>query len=164
MGLDFETYVAQSRTGLLRLAIVVTDDRELAQDVVQEVLMKAGQRWAKIGRLDHPHAYVRRMLSNEIISWHRKWGRVESRPALELDRAIPDPAGAVDRREALLREVARLPVQQRSAIALRYFEDLSDEQIGVVLGCRPATVRAHLHRALKTLRVESTLEALNPIR
>lgn len=162
--MDFDTYAAQSRGSLLRLAVVVTDDRELAQDVVQEVLLKANQRWNRIGSLEYPHAYVRRMLSNEIISWHRKWGRVESRPARELDQAVPDPASLVDRRDALLREVARLPLHQRTAIVLRYFEDLSDEQIADTLGCRPATVRAHLHRALKTLRIEPTLEALNPIR
>ena len=162
--MNFETYVTQSRRGLLRFAVVLTNDPELAQDVVQEVLLKAGQRWHKIGRLAQPHAYVRRMLTNEVIYQHRKWGRVQARPESELDRAVPDAMGAVDRREAIVRELARLPVQQRAAVVLRYFEDLSDEQIGDILGCRPATVRAHLHRALKALRVEATVTALNPVR
>ncbi len=162
--MDFETYVARSRRGLLRFAIVLTNDPELAQDVVQEVLLKAGQRWRKIGRLDQPHAYVRRMLSNEVISQHRRWGRVEARPESDLDRPTADRLAGVDRREAIVRELARLPVQQRAAVVLRYFEDLSDEQIGDILGCRPATVRAHLHRALQALRVEATVTALTPVR
>ena len=160
----FETYVTQSRRRLLRYAVVLTNDPELAQDVVQEVLLRAGQRWHKIGRLDEPHAYVRRMLTNEVVSWHRKWGRVEARPAPDLDRAIHDPTDVVDRRETILRELSRLPARQRAAIVLRYFEDLTDAQIAEVFGCRAATVRIHIHRAMKTLRVDTTAAALQVIR
>jgi RNA polymerase sigma-70 factor (sigma-E family) len=161
---EFKTYVTESRRRLLRYAVVLTNDPELAQDVVQEVLLRAGQRWHKIARLDEPHAYVRRMLTNEVVSWRRKWGRVEARPDSDLDRAIHDPTGAVDRRETILRELSRLPARQRAAIVLRYFEDLSDEQIGEVFGCRTATVRIHIHRAIKTLRVDATAAAFAVVR
>ena len=162
--MDFETYATQSRRRLLRYAVVLTNDPDLAEDVLHEVLLRAGQRWSKIGRLDEPHAYVRRMLTHEVVSWHRKWGRVTARPDAELDQPILDPTGAVDRREAILRELSRLPVRQRAAIVLRYFEDLSDDQIGQVLGCRAGTVRIHIHRAMKRLRVETTISALQHVR
>lgn len=162
--MDFETYVTQSRRRLLRYAVVLTNDPELAEDVLQEVLLRAGQRWHKIGRLDEPHAYVRRMLTNEVVSWRRKWGRVEARPDPQLDRAVHDPIGAVDRRDTILRELSRLPARQRAAVVLRYFEDLTDEQIGEVLGCRPTTVRIYIYRAMKTLRVDTTAAAFQIVR
>lgn len=162
--MDFETYVTQSRRRLLRYAIVLTNDPGQAEDLLHDVLLRAGQRWARIGRLDDPHAYVRRMLTHQVVSWHRKWGRITTRPDAELDRPIVDPTGVVDRREALLRELSRLPVRQRAAIVLRYFEDLSDDQIGQVLGCGAGTVRIHIHRAMKRLRVEATTSALQHVR
>jgi RNA polymerase sigma-70 factor (sigma-E family) len=161
---NFETYVTQSRRRLLRYAVVLTNDPELAEDVLQEVLLRAGQQWPKIGRLDEPHAYVRRMLTNEVVSWRRKWGRVEARPDPDLDRLMHDPTGVVDRRETILRELARLPARQHAAVVLRYFEDLTDEQIGEVLGCRTTTVRIYIHRAMKTLRVETTAAVLQVVR
>ncbi len=162
--MDFETYVAQSRRPLLRYAVVLTNDPELAEDVLQEALLRAGQRWHRIGRLDDPHAYVRRMLTNEVISWRRKWGRVEVRPDRELDRTVHDPTGVVDRRDAILRELGRLPARQRAALVLRYFEDLSDDQIAGILGCRATTVRIYVSRAMKTLRVETAVAAFQVVR
>ena len=162
--MDFETYATQSRRRLLRYAVVLTNDPDLAEDLLHEVLLRAGQGWSKIGRLAEPHAYVRRMLTHEVVSWHRKWGRIAARPDAELDRPTLDPTGAVDRREAILRELGGLPVRQRAAIVLRYFEDLTDQQMGQVLGCRAGTVRIHIHRAMKRLRVETTISALQHVR
>ncbi|MGI8881103.1 MAG: SigE family RNA polymerase sigma factor [Jatrophihabitans sp.] len=152
--MDFETYATQSRQRLLRLAVVLTDDPELAQDVVQDVLLKAQQRWPTIGALDQSHAYVRRMIVNEVVSWRRKWGRIEARPDERLDRQVPDQTDAIDSRDAILRELALLPARQRAAVVMRYFEDMSDVEIAAVLDCRPATARGLLHRALKALRVD----------
>lgn len=152
--MDFESYVLDARTPLLRFAVVLTDDPELAQDVVQEVLLRAQQRWDTIRGLDHPHAYVRRMVVNEVISTHRRSSRVEARPDDELDVPTADPTDAVDRRDALLRRLGRLPVNQRAAVVMRYLEDMADDEIAAVLGCTAGTVRVHVHRALARLRVD----------
>jgi RNA polymerase sigma factor (sigma-70 family) len=93
------------------------------------------------------------MLANEVISWRRKWARLQARPYQVLDRLVADPTGEVDRRDALLRQLALLPGKQRAALVLRFYEDLSDSEIAEALGCSPATVRVHVHRALATLRV-----------
>jgi RNA polymerase sigma-70 factor (sigma-E family) len=151
---DFESYVLDARTPLLRFAVVLTDDPELSQDVVQEVLLRTQQRWDTIRGLDHPHAYVRRMVVNEVISAYRRSSRVEVRPDDELDVPTADPTDAVDRRDALLRRLGRLPVNQRAAVVMRYLEDLTDDEIAAVLGCTPGTVRVHVHRALARLRVD----------
>lgn len=158
--MDFESYVRDSRTPLLRFAVVLTDDPELAQDVVQEVLLRAQQKWSTIGGLDYPHAYVRRMVVNEVISSRRRSARIEVRPDAELDSVTADPTEAVDRRDALLAELGRLPVNQRAAVVMRYLEDMSDTEIAYVLGCAPVTVRVHVHRALTRLRVDLGSAAL----
>jgi DNA-directed RNA polymerase specialized sigma24 family protein len=73
----FEEY-ARARLGpLLRLARGMTLDSALAEDLVQDLLIKVHRRWAQISRLDAPDVYVRRMLINEYISWRRKWGRIQ---------------------------------------------------------------------------------------
>ena len=56
-----------------RYAIVLTGNRDLAQDVVQEVLVRAQVKWRRIERTDAPEAYVRRMVLNEYLSWRRSW-------------------------------------------------------------------------------------------
>jgi RNA polymerase sigma factor (sigma-70 family) len=63
-----------------------------------------------------------------------------------------DPAVALDERDAILRVVAALPPRQRAAVVLRYYEDLPDDEIADLLGCRPVTVRSLISRALATLR------------
>lgn len=152
--MDFETYAQQSTGALLRFALVLSNDAGLAQDVVQEVLLRALSHWDRIGSLPYPHAYVRRMVVNEFVSWRRKWARVVPTPDAQLDRAVVDAGDMTDLRNDLVAQLAKLPRSQRAAIVMRYFEDMPDVDIAAALGCRPTTVRGYLHRGLKTLRVK----------
>jgi RNA polymerase sigma-70 factor (sigma-E family) len=155
----FDEFLTYRLTSLLRFAMVVTCDPHVAEDVVQEVLLRANERWARIGGLDQPEAYLKRMVVNEYISWRRRATRVVTldRPALDhLVPPTPDPAdGRVDR-DDLAARVARLTPKQRAVVALRYYDDRSDAEIADVLGCSEGTVRAHASRALATLRAELT--------
>jgi RNA polymerase sigma-70 factor (sigma-E family) len=152
----FEQYAATRLDALLRFAVVLTNDRGLAEDVVQEVLIRAERRWDLIIGLDHPEAYLRRMVVNEFLSWRRKWSRIIPHPAAQADRAadVPDHAAAYAQREELLAEVAKLPRQQRVVLVLRYFEDLPDAEIAEILGCTASTVRGYALRGLRALRIE----------
>lgn len=160
--MEFETYVRQHARSLVAFATVLANDPATAEDVVQEVLLRAHARWPAIAATSRPHAYVRRMVVNETTSWRRKWGRVEARPDHDLDRVERDATVVTDARDALVRAVADLPARQRAAVVLRYFEDLDDAEIAGVLDCRAATVRGYLHRALKTLRVDLVVDELDP--
>jgi RNA polymerase sigma-70 factor (sigma-E family) len=156
--MQFEEFAAARLPALLRYAMLLTGDRELARDLVQDVLIRVLVRWRLVSGADDPYAYVRRMVTNAFLSWRRRKA-VRTVPltfeALDGPAAPrqPDPPGG---RSDLWDRLATLPRQQRVVLVLRYYEDLSDAEIADVLRCRPATVRAYAARALATLRVELT--------
>jgi RNA polymerase sigma-70 factor (sigma-E family) len=155
--MTFEQFAATRLDAVVRFATVLTNDRGLAEDVVQEVLIRAHARWTQIESLDQPEAYVRRMVVNEFYSWRRKWARIAPRPAEELDGRtdpIADHAATIADRRTLLAEVAKLPRKQRAVLVLRYYEGLPDAEIATTLGCSETTVRGYAFRALKALRIE----------
>jgi RNA polymerase sigma-70 factor (sigma-E family) len=152
----FDEFAAGYLPGLLRFAAVLTGDRASAEDVVQDVLVRAHTRWSRIGALDRPEFYVRKMVVNEFLTVRRRQRRVVlGGSAAEVDiRTEPDWAAGHADRAALLAELARLPARQRAVIVLRYYEGLSDADIARLLGVAPTTVRGYAHRALTALRVE----------
>lgn len=152
----FEEFVATRLPAALRFAGVLTADRALAEDVVQEVLIRASKHWDRIGQLDRPEQYVRKMIVNEYLSWRRRsWRLVPGGSAAEVDdRVTPDHAGQHAERDSLLAELGKLPRRQRAVLVLRYYEGLSDPQIADALGCTPGTVRGYASRALAALRVD----------
>jgi RNA polymerase sigma-70 factor (sigma-E family) len=159
--MTFEEFAATRLDAVVRFATVLTNDRGLAEEVVQEVLIRAHRRWTQIESLDQPEAYVRRMIVNEFYSWRRKWARIVPRSSDELalldaqsGRTEPDHATTIAERRTLLAEVAKLPRKQRAVLVLRYYEGLPDAEIATTLGCSETTVRGYAFRALKSLRVE----------
>jgi len=97
--MDYTDYVAAQRRALLRFATVLTSQTWLADDLVTEVLGKAYERWDRIGSLDEPNAYVRRMIVNEYLSWRRRLARTFPRARVEptaVSRtARPNGAGQI---------------------------------------------------------------------
>jgi RNA polymerase sigma-70 factor (sigma-E family) len=158
----FEQFAIARLPSLLRYAVVLTGDRELAQDVVQEVLARAQVRWRSISDADAPEAYVRRMVLNEYLSWRRSWAARNVHAVGQRLVDIHDARGGVrDHAEGLVdadelwHRLAVLGRKQRAVLVLRYYEELDDHAIADLLGCSPATVRSQASRALKTLRLTS---------
>ncbi|MGH8888439.1 MAG: SigE family RNA polymerase sigma factor [Acidothermaceae bacterium] len=152
--MSFEEFTRTCLPPLLRFAKVLCGSRELAEDVVQEVLVRAYGRWDRIVSLDKPDAYVRRMIVNEFLSWRRKCGRVVPRAEVSGTDVSPDPSGGYVERAALASELRNLPRKQQTVIVLRFYCGLSDAEIADELGCTTGTVRSHASRALATLRVQ----------
>ncbi len=144
----------------VRLAYLLTSDPDQAEDVVAEAFTKVYRRWRK-GGIDDVGAYVRRAVANEANSRLR-------RRYLERDRAqhrTGDQRGVrrVDDQAADRDEVwwalQRLPRRQRTAVVLRYFEDLSEEQAAEVLGVSRGTVKSQVSRGLDRLEQLLSSEA-----
>jgi RNA polymerase sigma-70 factor (sigma-E family) len=146
----FEEFTAARLPALLRYAMLLSGDREHARDLVQEVLARALVKWGRIGTIEEPYAYVRRMVTNEFLSWRRR-RKLTTVPLDEAhEAATPEPETPDDLRGLL----ARLPGRQRAVLVLRYYEDLTDDEIAAALGCRVGTVRGYASRGLAALRIE----------
>jgi RNA polymerase sigma-70 factor (sigma-E family) len=158
----FAEFAAARLPSLLRYAVALTGDRELAQDVVQEVLAKAQVKWRKVERADSPNAYVRQMVLNEYLSWRRRWAVRNIQAAGEQvinladgRSATKDHADSVVDSDDIWTRLATLPRKQRAVLVLRYYEQLDDDEIALLLNCAPVTVRSNASKALKTLRLQT---------
>jgi RNA polymerase sigma factor (sigma-70 family) len=152
--MSFDDYLAFGLGALLRFAAVVTCDPDLAEDVVRDVLVRAHGRWQRIAALEHPEAYLKRMVVDEYLSWRRRSSRVVPLArSTRLAVAQPRPAHATDHgeRDATMRRIAALAPKQRAVAVLRYYEGLTDAQIADALGCSEAAVGTHAARALAAL-------------
>lgn len=154
--MTFDEFMTARLGAIVRYATVVTCDPHLAEDITQDVLVRAHARWARISRLDAPERYVKRMIVNEFLSWRRRRASrvvpLSQESMADVIAPGDDPVLVHDDRDAVLRILATLPPRQRAAIALRFYEDLGDDEIAELLGCRQVTVRSHISRALATLR------------
>ncbi len=155
--MTFDEWFGARLPALVRFSTVLCGGPDPGEEVLQDVAVKAHKRWDMLRTLDHPEAYLRRMIVNEHLSWRRKWSRLI--PYAELtDRPAPE-SGFADRhaeRAALVDELNKLPRRQKAVLVLRYFEGLPDEEIAALLGCARATVRTHAARGLAALRIELT--------
>ncbi|MDQ2583980.1 SigE family RNA polymerase sigma factor [Saccharothrix yanglingensis] len=153
--MEFGEYVAGRRPALMRFATVLTCQPWLAEDLVSDVLSRAFERWDRISRMDQPHAYVRRMVVNEYLSWRRRLARTTPRADVGPDVGqLGDGADERAERDAMIGRLAALPRKQRAAVVLRYYAGLPDAEIAAELGCRATTVRSQISRALATLRID----------
>lgn len=151
---SFEDYVNTHGDTLLRFAYVLSGDRYLAEDLVQEVLAKIHRRWHRMEHVEQRNAYIRSAIVRQFLSWRRRLSSRE-RPVSgvpERSGTGPDTANAHADREAMWQMLATLPARQRAVLVLRFYEDMSDAAIAEAVGCREATVRTHAARGLARLR------------
>jgi len=141
-----------------RLAYLLTGDRALAEDLVQDAFVRLGGRLAHLrnpGAFEH---YLRRTVVNLSRSHFRhakvERGYLERTGPGEAARVAPGAEGTLVERDALWRAMARLSERQRVAIVLRFYEDLPDESVAELLRCRPGTVKSLVSRGLATMREE----------
>ena len=149
---DFVDFVAARWTPLYRLAYLLTASPTAAEDLLQTTFEKAYGSWSRISRMEFPEAYMRRMLTNALVSSRRRaWLREVSSDSVPEAAGETIEVGVLDR-SLLWPLVCALPVRQRAVIVLRYYEDLSEAQIADVLGCAPGTVKSQTSAAMKALR------------
>jgi RNA polymerase sigma-70 factor (sigma-E family) len=153
----FEEFVAARLGALIRYATALTGEPYLAQDIVQDVMVKMHARWRRITAMDQPELYVRRAITNEFLSWRRRWSvrHLQTRAVLP-EQVIPDPTLQRSDSAEVWQQLATLPRQQRVVLVLSYYEGLADAEIADMLDCAVGTVRGYKSRALATLRAALT--------
>jgi RNA polymerase sigma-70 factor (sigma-E family) len=152
----FEEFVAARYAALLRTAYLLTQDRGLAEDLVQTALAKCWLGWKRI-RYDDPGPYVHRVLVNTYTAWwRRRWN--SEYPTEDLPQGGgPVSHHAVDERVDLADALRRLPRRMRAVVVLRFYEDLSEAETARILGCSAGTVKSQTSRALAKLRIDPAL-------
>lgn len=147
---DFDEWVAARGPSLLRLARVLSGNAAEAEDVMQEALSRAWSRWSRISAMTDPAAYVRRMVVHEHTSWWRKFRRRESPTEVLPDEVVADREA--DDHDRIWAACRRLPEAQRTAVVLRFYEQLEYAEIAELTGVREGSVRSRVSRGLAVLR------------
>jgi RNA polymerase sigma-70 factor (sigma-E family) len=130
---------------MVRLAVLIVSDRQEAEEVAQDAFVAAYRRW---GRIATPVPYIRRSVVNrgrDVLRRRRLASALRLRPAHDTEPAPTEPVDDL---------LATLPPRQRAAVVLRFYEDLTVDEIATTLHARPGTVKSLLHRALARLREE----------
>lgn len=141
--------------GAGRLAYLLTGDRAQAEDLVQEAFVRMVGRFRHLRVPDAFDAYLRRTIVNLHTSQLRH-KRVE-RAYLERQKHAPGPTDTLPdlgAREELWLALQSLPLRQRAAVVLRYYEDLSERDTADALRCSEAAVKSLVARAMETLRAQ----------
>jgi RNA polymerase sigma-70 factor (sigma-E family) len=149
---EFTDFVADHGGQLLRTACLVTGDAHLGEDLLQTALAKAYGSWAKVREADHPVAYVRRLMINAHLSWVRRLTNTERVLETFPDIATGDHQSAHAESDEMRRALLQLSPRVRTAVVLRYFDDLSEAEAAQVMGCSRSTVNNHVTRGLSALR------------
>ncbi len=154
---DFEQLVDEHQSMVFSLALRMTGDRGLAEEVAQDVFLEMDRSLGKIASADHARFWLRRVAMNRSTDAMRRrrvrgmdlWVDIdEAHGAAGEERSSPLAA----RLEQLL---STLPEAQRSTLVLRYQEDMLPEEIAATLDAPVATVKSNLQRGLKLLRAKA---------
>lgn len=161
----FETFVRRFQRRFFRIAMRYLREHEAALDAVQEAFVKIHQARDRWEPRAQPFTWAYRIVANHCIDLLRKQGKA---PTESLDdeegsasRVLEDPKAenpeeALSLQElgtALRRALGRLPAPQREMLELRYFEDLSLQEIAELKMLPLGTVKSTLHRATRSLKL-----------
>jgi len=153
---EFTDFVAAHGAQLLRTACLVTGDSHLGEDLAQTALAKAYGSWGKVREADHPVAYVRRLMINAHLSWLRRLTNTERPMERFPDAGAGDHQSAHAETDEMRRALLTLSPRVRTAVVLRFFDDLSEADTAALMGCSRSTVNNHVTRGLAALRAVLT--------
>ncbi len=141
---DFDQFYDRTRPSVVRALAVTLGDVDLASDSVDEAMVRAYQRWRRIGALENPAGWVYRVALNHARGQLRR----RRRPAPN-DTDVAQHAGPMD--PAIVDALAGLAVPYRAVVVCRLLLDWSERETAAALGVRPGTVKSRLSRALDQL-------------
>jgi RNA polymerase sigma factor (sigma-70 family) len=150
VGWDIDRLYRAERNNMVRLAHLLTGSAHIGEELVQEAFVKVQRNWSSAL---NPPAYLRTTVVNLCRSYHRtnarRRDRIPAEPSVHFDPEVDDT----------WRALSALNSRQRTALVLRYYEDLAVDEIARVMNCRPGTVKSLIHRGLANLRESLEHEA-----
>lgn len=152
---SFTAFVDARYPMLLRTATLLTGSRPGGEDLLQEALIRTFLAWRTVRASAAAEAYVRTTMVRLLLrDRRRRWsGEIPSGDLPESAVSDPDVATAESVRAAL----RTLPSDQRAALVLRHWLDLSEGEAASTLGCPPGTVKSRVSRGLAALRASGLL-------
>jgi RNA polymerase sigma-70 factor (sigma-E family) len=156
---EFAEFVVARQSHMLRTAYLLCNDRQFAEDIVQQILEKLYVAWPKVAAARSPDAYVRKAIMNLYLDeMRRAWRHRERSNADPTDGRSELRPPPLDDRVDLARALSRLPKRQRMVLILRFAEDLSVAETAAVMGCAEGTVKAHTAAGIRALRQTAEME------
>jgi RNA polymerase sigma-70 factor (sigma-E family) len=148
---EFVEFAEAASPRLRRTAFLLCGDWHTAEDLVQSALTKVFLAWRRIRRQDAAYAYATRTLINCYLADRRLKRPVEV--LTDLFPEVPTAGLAPETRLVVLAALAELPPRARAVVVLRYWTDLSVDEVAAMLNCSPGNVTSQSSRALSKLRV-----------
>lgn len=157
---QFNELVQVEYPGLFAASNIIVMDHSIAEEIVQDALEKTYLRWKKIQRYDRPGAWVRRIVINASLS-HIRRRRVERAHLTQLEQFFETSTRESDLTHFVLwSEVANLPDQQATAVAMHYGADMAIDDIAIELQLSDAAVKSLLYRARNSLRENAVVQEI----
>jgi RNA polymerase sigma-70 factor (ECF subfamily) len=163
----FEEFFRHYAPMVHRYLIWQEAEPSILDDAVQMTMVSAFRYWGRVSQLDPPTGWLFKVAGQRLQDArdaNRRNGILVGADALHSKAAHPDPITACDHRLDILAAIRKLPRRQQEAVALREQFGLPYKEIAEIMGASPATVRAHVHQARKTLEAmlgDETQEGAN---
>ncbi|MFF1821001.1 SigE family RNA polymerase sigma factor [Kribbella sp. NPDC058245] len=158
---EFAEFVDGRFTALQRFGYLLTGEWHLAEDLVQTSLTKVWFHRNSLRSGNALESYTRTVMVNTSTQWWRRKWKGETPTEILPEPAGESEYGVVDDRDLLLRALATLPRRTRATLVLRYFEDLPEAEIAIIMGCSIGTVKSNVSRGLARLREHHLVEAIS---
>lgn len=139
---------------LVRLSALLVRDVTTAEEVVQDAFVAMHGAWRRLRDTDKALSYLRQSVVNRSRSVLRHRAVIDKYAPKPTPDAPSAEQGAIAQleRSAVVAALRGLPDRQREALVLRYYADLSEQQIAVAMGISRGAVKSHTARAMSTLR------------
>jgi RNA polymerase sigma factor (sigma-70 family) len=144
---DFDVVFQGQRLAIIRLAYLLVRVEPVAEELAQEAFLRL---YANFGDVENPAGYLRTAVVRLALTWR-------TRHAMETERVAMLPttgSHVAPEPDETWEAIGRLRPERAAVLVLRFYEDLSNRDIGRILGCPEATVRSRTRRALNDLRKE----------
>lgn len=157
MDSEYERFVTVHERELRRTAYLMCGDWERAEDAAQDALLKMYKSWHRLDRGPALRAYAHRAVTTAVVDQGRRpWRRERPQP-------LPERVAlqTTDDRLMLMAALRRVPVRRRACLVLRFFADLSVEEVAEILGVTTGTVKSQTAKAIAQLRDEFEVNGLH---